>query len=111
LSILFKLRRDFQVNTFNPESFVYNPCWNEQSSAVEHVFTALETQEFTITDCFTSREAVIKIHEGQNYTLANSIKPSGEDMRAMLIQAGWTPLESQQDTEGQFHIHLARAST
>ena len=109
LSILFKLRRDFRANAFNPESFVYNPCWNDQSSAVEHVFTALETQEFMITDCFTGREAVIKIHEGQNYTLANSIKPGREDMRAMLIQSGWKPLESQQDAEGQFHIHLAQA--
>jgi len=111
LSILFKLRRDLQANTFKPESFVYNPHWSEQNSAVEHVFTALETQEFTITDCFTGREAVIKIHEGENYILANSIKPSCEEMRTMLIHSGWEPLESLQDTEGQFHIHLARAST
>ncbi|NER24031.1 MAG: L-histidine N(alpha)-methyltransferase [Symploca sp. SIO1C2] len=111
LSILFKLKRDLRANTFKPESFVYNPQWNEQSSAVEHVFTALETQEFTITDCFTNREAVIKIYEGENYVLANSIKPSCEEMRAMLINSGWEPLESLRDTEGQFHIHLALAST
>jgi len=111
LSILFKLKRDLLANTFKPESFVRNSHWNEQSSAVEHVFTALETQEFTITDCFTSREAVIKIHEGENYILANSIKPSCEEMRTMLIHSGWEPLESLQDTEGQFHIHLARSST
>ncbi|MEB3177932.1 MAG: L-histidine N(alpha)-methyltransferase [Nostocaceae cyanobacterium] len=111
ISILFKLRRDLQAKAFNPDAFVYNPCWNEESSAVEHVFTALETQKFTISDCFTRREAVIKIHEGENYVLANSIKPGEEEMRSMLFRSGWEPLESQRDTEGQFHIHLARAST
>ncbi|MEM8640182.1 MAG: L-histidine N(alpha)-methyltransferase [Cyanobacteria bacterium P01_G01_bin.54] len=111
LSILSKLKRDLRATSFNPESFVYNPQWNGENSAVEHIFTALETQEFTITDCFTDREAVIKIREGEKYVLANSIKPSCEEIQAMLNQSGWEPLASQRDTEGQFHIHLARALT
>lgn len=108
-SILFKLQRDLQGAAFNPEAFTYEPCWNEQSSAVEHTFTALESQEFEITDCFTNRKAVINVAEGETYVLANSLKPSEAEMREVLVRAGWKPLECDRDSEGQFHIHLARA--
>ncbi|GEM_PF-2511596 len=109
-SILFKLKRDLQADSFNPEAFTYNPCWNGQSSAVEHTFTALESQKFSITDCFNGREAEIEVSEGETYVLANSLKPSYEEMREMLVRSGWQPLESERDAEGLFHIHLARAS-
>lgn len=111
ISILHKLKRDLQADAFRPEALQYNPRWNEQSSAVEHVFTALQTQKFVITDCFTGREAVINIFEGESYVLANSLKPSCEEMQEMLSCSGWEPLESERDLEGQFHIHLARTSS
>ena len=75
------------------------------------MFTALDNQEFQITDCFSGREAVIKIFEGENYVLANSLKPSYEDMRKMLVRSGWEPLESQWDSKKQLHIYLARRVT
>ncbi|MGD1902605.1 MAG: L-histidine N(alpha)-methyltransferase [Geitlerinemataceae cyanobacterium] len=109
LSILHKLKRDLKASSFNPDAFTYCPCWNEKSSVVEHQFTALENQEFSIFDCFTEREATIQVSKGDRYSLANSIKPSCEDMRDALSRSGWEPLKSSWDTERQFHIHLARS--
>ena len=32
-------------------------------------------------------------------------------MQEMLIQSGWSHLQSETDTEKQFHIHLAQANS
>lgn len=108
-SILFKLKRDLHADDFDPEAFVYKPHWNARSSAVEHVFTATKTQEFRIKNCFTNSRATIKVLAGEKYVLANSIKPSCDEMQKMLIRSGWDHLQSETDHEKQFHVHLARS--
>lgn len=109
LSILHKLKRDLRADSFSPESFEFHSCWNEHSSVVEHQFTALKSQKFSIFDGFTDKEATIEVSKGDCYTLANSIKPSYDDMRDALSRSGWEPLKSSEDAERQFHIHLARS--
>lgn len=109
LSILFKLKRDLQAEDFDPEAFAYEPCWNEQTSAVEHTFTAAANQCFKIHDCFTNACETVKISAGERYVLANSMKPSRDDMQAMLACSGWEPLRATEDADRQFHIHLAQA--
>lgn len=110
MSILHKLKRDLKAHDFNPGAFSYSPRWNDYSSVVEHQFTALETQEFSITDCFTGREETIKVLNGESYTLANSMKPSYEEMKFLLSRSGWETLISKWDTERQLYILLAQAS-
>lgn len=107
-SILFKLRRDLQAIDFDPNAFIYEPKWNEQSSAVEHTFTATKTQQFKITNCFTGSSEIVDIFKNEQYILANSIKPSSDEMQKMLVHSGWELLCSETDTEKQFHIHLAQ---
>jgi len=108
-SILFKLKRDLQAYNFDPDAFIYKPYWNAQNSTVEHVFTATKAQTFRINNCFTNSWATVRILAGERYVLANSIKPSAEEMQKMLIRSGWEHLKSEADTEKQFYIHLARA--
>jgi uncharacterized SAM-dependent methyltransferase len=108
-SILFKLKRDLQAEDFDPAAFAYEPLWNEQTSAVEHTFTAAANQLFKIHDCFTNASATVSIAAGERYVLANSMKPSCDDMQAMLACSGWEPLRSAEDADRQFHIHLAQA--
>jgi uncharacterized SAM-dependent methyltransferase len=109
LSILFKLKRDLQAEDFDPTAFAYKPLWNEQASAVEHSFTATANQLFRIHDCFTNVSETVKISVGECYILANSMKPSHDDMQDMLARSGWKPLQSAEDASRQFHIHLAQA--
>jgi uncharacterized SAM-dependent methyltransferase len=108
-SVVFKLKRDLLAYDFDPEAFIYKPCWNDLNSTVEHVFIATKTQSFRITNCFTNNQATIKVVEGEKYVLANSMKPSCEDMQQLLIRSGWEYLCSDTDPDKQFHIHLVRA--
>jgi uncharacterized SAM-dependent methyltransferase len=107
-SILYKLQRDLKAESFDPDAFVYNQNWNPSNSAVEHVFTSTKAQEFKVHDCFTGSSAIIKVKQDEKYVLAHSFKPSHEDMRTMLICSGWNHLQSATDSDGQFHIHLAK---
>jgi uncharacterized SAM-dependent methyltransferase len=108
-SILFKLKRDLQATDFEPEAFRYQPRWNAVSSAVEHIFTATKAQLFRIHNCFTGAWATIRIQADAQYVLANSLKPSCDEMQNILIRSGWKPIQSEADPEHQFHIHLAQA--
>ncbi|MEH0022336.1 MAG: L-histidine N(alpha)-methyltransferase [Desulfobacter sp.] len=107
-SVVFKLKRDLLAHDFDPEAFIYEPCWNGRNSTIEHVFTATKTQSFRITNCFTSEQATVRAVEGENYVLANSMKPSNKEMQQLLINSGWDHLLSERDPDKQFHIHLAR---
>ncbi len=110
ISILFKLKRDLKALDFDPSLFEFESTWNDVSSAVEHTFTATESQEFQVYDGFSNTCATIRVTAGEKYALANSIKPSCEDTQQMLAQSGWSCLKSSMDSGKQFHIHLARAS-
>lgn len=109
-SVVFKLKRDLLACDFDPDAFIYKPCWNDLNSTVEHVFEATKTQSFKITNCFTNTKATVKVIEGERYVLANSMKPSCEDMQQLLIRSGWKHLCSERDPDGQFHIHLAQVN-
>jgi len=108
-SVLFKLKRDLLAENFDPEAFIYKPSWNDLNSTVEHVFIATKTQSFKITNCFTNTLATLRVSEGEGYVLANSMKPSCEEMQNLLVCSGWELLRSRTDPDKQFHIHLARA--
>ena len=110
LSILIKLKRDLKAQDFDPSLFEFESTWNEVSSAVEHTFTATQSQEFQVYDGFDNTCATIKVIAGEKYALANSIKPSCDDTQQMLSQAGWSCLKSSMDADKQFHIHLAKAN-
>lgn len=110
LSILVKLKRDLKAQNFDPSLFEFKSVWNDVSSAVEHTFTATQSQEFQVYDGFDNTCATIKVVAGEKYALANSIKPNCEDMQQMLAQSGWSCLKSSMDADRQFHIHLAKAS-
>lgn len=108
-SILFKIRRDLKAYEFNPNYFNYKPIWDEVSSAVNHTFRATKTQKFKIYNCFKGIWKTITVFAGEDYILANSIKPSHTDMRQMLAKSGWSCIRSAIDPERQFHIHLAKS--
>ncbi|NQZ12583.1 MAG: L-histidine N(alpha)-methyltransferase [Algicola sp.] len=110
-SILFKLQRDLKAKNFDPEAFVYQPRWNEINSTVEHVFTATRSQTVQITDAFTDAREMITVLKNEEYVLANSMKPSAQDMMAILTRSGWTHLQLEMDKEKRFHMHLVRTST
>lgn len=86
----------------------YEARWNNQSSIVEHTFTATENQIFTVKNVFTNEQTKLKVFCGEEYVLSNSIKPSAEDMKTMIEKAGWEHLHSKEDSDKQFHIHLAK---
>lgn len=108
-SILYKLKRDLKAQDFDPDAFSYEPCWNAQTSAVEHTFTAKRSQSFTISDPFSDAQETLHVRSHDRYVLANSLKPSHDEMVTMLTHAGWTHLQSATDAHDQFHIHLACA--
>ncbi len=109
-SVLYKLKRDLQAHNFIPEAFTYQARWNEIGSVVEHEFTATKNQTANIKNAFTGAEATLKISEDEKYVLSNSIKPSIEEMKEMIVKSGWEHIRSGEDPEKQFHIHLAKCN-
>ncbi len=82
INMLKRLQRDCLTN-IDPEKFLFDVHWNQETSTLEHIFIAKEAQKFFINnESFT-------IRVGDRFCFNNSIKLSLEDNIKIANEAGF----------------------
>ncbi len=102
-NVLARVNRELG-GEFNLEMFEHAAFWNEQASRIEMHLKSLAEQTVYIRDL----EQRFRFFRGERIHTENSYKFTGESIRRLLQQSGFTPEKSWNDAKDWFAVALAR---
>ena len=103
-NIFHRIKRDCDLNDFDPTAFKYRFEWNAGEHRVKHNAIAIEHQKFVIDN--TS----IEIAKGDVFNVVSSYKYPIEYFQEKAIDGGFKVLDCLMDSSQRMVIHVLQAS-
>ena len=105
-NVLVRLNRELGSN-FDPNCFHHKAVWNEKESRIEmHLETRVRQTVLLPADA-SGPSIDLNFEPGETIHTESSYKFTQESLAALVISAGFTPLQTFHDREGFFAVTLA----
>lgn len=100
LSVFYRLKRDYSVESFKPSAFSYRFDWLSDAYCVKHTAVATESQRFELN------RTPIEIEANEEFHIVSSYKYPVEFFQDMAKQGGFQPLDLISEESNPMAIHV-----